>query len=49
MRDGLRGPHFSPTLRGTLPSEKPALVALLDEVRCLGDERLLEPERLRRL
>jgi radical SAM superfamily enzyme YgiQ (UPF0313 family) len=36
-------------LRGTLPADKPALVALLDDVLASGDERLLKPERLRGL
>lgn len=36
-------------LRGTLPKDKPALVALLDEVIERGDERLLKPEGLRGL
>jgi radical SAM superfamily enzyme YgiQ (UPF0313 family) len=36
-------------LRGTLPADKAALVALLDDVLARGDERLLKPERLRGL
>lgn len=36
-------------LRGTLPADKPALLAVLDEVLARGDERLLKPERLRGL
>lgn len=36
-------------LRGTLPADKPALLALLDDVLARGDERLLKPERLRGL
>lgn len=36
-------------LRGSLPRDKPAMLALLDEVIARGDERLLKPERLRAL
>lgn len=36
-------------LRGTLPGDKLAMLALLDEVIARGDERLLKPERLRGL
>jgi radical SAM superfamily enzyme YgiQ (UPF0313 family) len=36
-------------LRGTLPTDKPALIAVLDDVLARGDERLLKPERLRGL
>lgn len=36
-------------LRGTLPADKPALLALLDDVLARADERLLKPERLRGL
>jgi len=36
-------------LRGTLPRDKPAMLAMLDEVITRGDERLLKPERLRAL
>jgi radical SAM superfamily enzyme YgiQ (UPF0313 family) len=36
-------------LRGTLPADKPALLAVLDEVLTHRDERLLKPERLRGL
>lgn len=36
-------------LRGTLPHDKPAMLAVLDEIIARGDERLLKPERLRAL
>jgi radical SAM superfamily enzyme YgiQ (UPF0313 family) len=36
-------------LRGTLPHDKPALIAVLDDVLTRGDERQLVPERLRGL
>jgi radical SAM superfamily enzyme YgiQ (UPF0313 family) len=36
-------------LRGTLPADKPALLARLDDVLARADERLLKPERLRGL
>jgi radical SAM superfamily enzyme YgiQ (UPF0313 family) len=36
-------------LRGDLPRDKPAMLAVLDEVIARGDERLLKPERLRGL
>ncbi|MFV8755074.1 radical SAM protein [Nannocystaceae bacterium ST9] len=36
-------------LRGSLPHDKPAMLAVLDEVIARGDERLLKPERLRAL
>jgi radical SAM superfamily enzyme YgiQ (UPF0313 family) len=36
-------------LRGTLPQDRPSMLALLDEVITRGDERLLKPERLRAL
>lgn len=36
-------------LRGTLPHDKQAMLAVLDEVIARGDERLLKPERLRAL
>jgi len=32
-----------------LPRDKPAMLAMLDEVITRGDERLLKPERLRAL
>ena len=36
-------------IRGTLPQDKVALVALIDEVLAARDERLLKPEFLRGL
>lgn len=36
-------------LRGTLPHDKAAMLAVLDEIIARGDERLLKPERLRAL
>ncbi len=36
-------------LRGTLPGDKAGMLAVLDEVIALGDERLLKPEHLRGL
>lgn len=36
-------------LRGTLPGDKAAMLALLDQVIAVGDERLLKPEHLRGL
>jgi radical SAM superfamily enzyme YgiQ (UPF0313 family) len=36
-------------LRGTLPHDKSAMLAVLDEIIARGDERLLKPERLRAL